>query len=315
MPVVIIALIFAAGIFLFFRGLAMAPRENLLETRLAQFRDQNTTFEEIELQQPFSERFLRPILERVGAFMNARVGRDRIVFIQNRLSLAGRPGNLTVNGFISVKLVLGVVSGVLGFMLFSLIGATVPVLPIPHILGTVVLASMVGVGGYLFPDLWLRQKVQGRQKEIRLSLPNALDLLTISVEAGLGFDAALVRVTEKYKNALTEEFTQVLNEVRLGRARLEALDDMGRRVAVEELHSFIQALIQSEQLGVGIAKVLRIQSEEMRRKRRQRAEEQAAQASLKMLFPMIIFIFPTIFIVLMGPAVLLVLHSFSGGAH
>ena len=315
MPVVIIALIFAAGIFLFFRGLAMAPRENLLETRLAQFRDQNTTFEEIELQQPFSERFLRPILERVGAFMNARVGRDRIVFIQNRLSLAGRPGNLTVNGFISIKLVLGVVSGVLGFMLFSLIGATVPVLPIPHILGTVVLASMVGVGGYLFPDLWLRQKVQGRQKEIRLSLPNALDLLTISVEAGLGFDAALVRVTEKYKNALTEEFTQVLNEVRLGRARLEALDDMGRRVAVEELHSFIQALIQSEQLGVGIAKVLRIQSEEMRRKRRQRAEEQAAQASLKMLFPMIIFIFPTIFIVLMGPAVLLVLHSFSGGAH
>jgi len=315
MPVVIIALIFAAGIFLFFRGLAMAPRENLLETRLAQFRDQNTTFEEIELQQPFSERFLRPILERVGAFMNARVGRDRIVFIQNRLSLAGRPGNLTVNGFISVKLVLGVVSGVLGFMLFSLIGATVPVLPIPHILGTVVLASMVGVGGYLFPDLWLRQKVQGRQKEIRLSLPNALDLLTISVEAGLGFDAALVRVTEKYKNALTEEFTQVLNEVRLGRARLEALDDMGRRVAVEELHSFIQALIQSEQLGVGIAKVLRIQSEEMRRKRRQRAEEQAAQASLKMLFPMIIFIFPTIFIVLMGPAVLLVMHSFTGGAH
>jgi tight adherence protein C len=315
MPVVIIALIFAAGIFLFFRGLAMAPRENLLETRLAQFRDQNATFEEIELQQPFSERFLRPILERVGAFMNARVGRDRIVFIQNRLSLAGRPGNLTVNGFISVKLVLGVVAGVLGFLLFSLMGATVPILPIPHVLGTMVLAALVGVGGYLFPDLWLRQKVQGRQKEIRLALPNALDLLTISVEAGLGFDAALVRVTEKYKNALTEEFTQVLNEVRLGRARLEALDDMGRRVAVEELHSFIQALIQSEQLGVGIAKVLRIQSEEMRRKRRQRAEEQAAQASLKMLFPMIIFIFPTIFIVLMGPAVLLVMHSFSGGAH
>ena len=149
----------------------------------------------------------------------------------------------------------------------------------------------------------------GRQKEIRLALPNALDLLTISVEAGLGFDAALVRVTEKYKNALSEEFTQVLNEVRLGRPRLEALDDMGRRVGVEELHSFIQALIQSEQLGVGIAKVLRIQSEEMRRKRRQRAEEQAAQASLKMLFPMILFIFPTIFIVLMGPAVLILIGN------
>jgi tight adherence protein C len=246
MPVVIIALIFAAGIFLFFRGLAMAPRQDLLETRLAQFRDQSATYEEIELQQPFSERFLRPGLERVGAFMNARVGRDRIVLIQNRLSLAGRPGNLTVNGFISVKLVMGVVVGVLGFLLFSLMKLSLPIVPVPQFLGTLILAALAGVGGYLFPDLWLRQKVQGRQKEIRLALPNALDLLTISVEAGLGFDAALVRVTEKYKNALTEEFTQVLNEVRLGRARLEALDDMGRRVAVEELHSFIQALIQSE---------------------------------------------------------------------
>jgi len=178
-----------------------------------------------------------------------------------------------------------------------------------------VLAGIVGIGGYFFPDLWLRQKVQRRQKEIKLALPNALDLLTISVEAGLGFDAALLRVTEKYKNALSEEFTQVLNEVRLGRPRLEALDDMGRRVGVEELHSFIQALIQSEQLGVGIAKVLRIQSEEMRRKRRQRAEELAAQASLKMLFPMLLFIFPTIFIILMGPAVLIVLHSLGGGKH
>jgi len=230
-----------------------------------------------------------------------------VVLIGNRLSLAGHPGNLTVNGFISLKLVAGIIFGVLAFLFFSFLNLSVPVLP--GFIGHVVLAGVVGVGGYFFPDLWLRQKVKARQKEIRLALPNALDLLTISVEAGLGFDAALVRVTEKYKNALAEEFTQVLNEVRLGRPRLEALDDMGRRVGVEELHSFIQALIQSEQLGVGIAKVLRIQSEEMRRKRRQRAEEQAAQASLKMLFPMIGCIFPTIFIVLMGPAVLIVLGN------
>ena len=308
-----IAFLFAAGIFLFFRGLATAPREDLLETRLAQFRDQNVTLEEIELQQPFSDRFLRPALERLGVFLNARVGRDRIVSIQNKLALAGRPSNLTVNGFISVKLVLGLLTGVLGFLLFSFANMSFPF--IPGLAGTIVLAVVVGIGGYFFPDLWLRQKVQRRQKEIRLALPNALDLLTISVEAGLGFDAALLRVTEKYKNALSEEFTQVLNEVRLGRPRLEALDDMGRRVGVEELHSFIQALIQSEQLGVGIAKVLRIQSEEIRRKRRQRAEQLAAQASLKMLFPMLIFIFPTIFIVLMGPALLIVLHSFSGGKH
>lgn len=313
-PLVIgIAFLFAAGVFLFFRGLATAPSEDLLETRLAQFRDQNITLEEIELQQPFSERFLRPALERLGAFLNARIGRDRIVSIQNKLALAGRPGNLTVNGFISVKLVLGLLTGVLAFLLFSFANISFPF--ISGLAGTIVLAGIVGIGGYFFPDLWLRQKVQRRQKEIKLALPNALDLLTISVEAGLGFDAALLRVTEKYKNALSEEFTQVLNEVRLGRPRLEALDDMGRRVGVEELHNFIQALIQSEQLGVGIAKVLRIQSEEMRRKRRQRAEELAAQASLKMLFPMLLFIFPTIFIILMGPAVLIVLHSMGGGKH
>ncbi len=298
----------AIGIFLVFRGLALAPREDLLETRLAQFRDHSVTLEEIELQQPFSERFLRPTMERVGAFLNTRVGRDRISGIQNKLSLAGRPGNLTVNGFISVKVAIGIIAAIGGFLFWNFVGWDIPFLG--KFIGAILLTVLTALGGYLFPDLWLRQKVGQRQKEIRLALPNALDLLTISVEAGLGFDAALVRVTEKYKNGLSEEFTQVLNEVRLGRPRLEALDDMGRRVGVEELHSFIQALIQSEQLGVGIAKVLRIQSEEMRRKRRQRAEEQAAQASLKMLFPMILFIFPTIFIVLMGPAVLILYHSF-----
>jgi tight adherence protein C len=306
---ILIAAVAAFGVFVFFQALARSPRQDLLETRLAQFRDQTVTLEEMELQQPFAERFLRPGMERLGAFLNSRIGRDRVTLIQNRLALAGRPGNLTVNGFISLKLVVGVVAGVVGFGLVTL--ANISPLPGGDFLNHVVLGVVIGIGGYLFPDLWLRQKVQRRQKEIRLSLPNALDLLTISVEAGLGFDQALVRVTEKYKNALSDEFTQVLNEVRLGRPRLEAMDDMGRRVGVEELHSFIQALIQSEQLGVGIAKVLRIQSEEMRRKRRQRAEEQAAQASLKMLFPMIGCIFPTLFIVLMGPAILILFHSFT----
>ncbi|HEY8740375.1 MAG TPA: type II secretion system F family protein [Candidatus Dormibacteraeota bacterium] len=300
----VLALLLAAGLFIFFRGLTTAPHEDLLEARLSQFRDQTVTLEEIELQQPFLERVVRPNMERIGAFMNARVGRERITTVQNKLSLAGRPGNLTVNGFFSLKLVAGIIFGVLFFLLFNFANISPPI--VGGLPGHILLAALLGFGGYMFPELWLRQQVSRRQKEIRLALPNALDLLTISVEAGLGFDAALVRVTEKYKNALAEEFTQVLNEVRLGRPRLEALDEMGRRVGVEELHSFIQALIQSEQLGVGIAKVLRIQSEEMRRKRRQRAEEQAAQASLKMLFPMIGCIFPTIFIVLMGPAVLIV---------
>jgi len=163
--------------------------------------------------------------------------------------------------------------------------------------------------GLFYPVLWLNQKVRGRRKEIQLALPDALDLLTIAVEAGLGFDAALARVTAKFKNALADEFETVLQETRLGRPRLEAMDEMGRRTGVEDLHNFVQAVIQSEQMGVGIAKMLRIQSDEMRRRRRQRAQEKAAQASLKMLFPMVGCIFPTLWIVLLGPGVVGVFAS------
>src|SRR5206468_804992 len=226
---IVFAFLAFSGVFIAIQAVTAKPRQDLIAERLAQYRDHNLTLDEIELSLPFSERFIKPALERLGIYL---------------------------------------------------------------------------------PDVRLNNKINGRQKELRLALPNALDLLTISVEAGLGFDAAIGRLTEKFKNALSDEFAQVLNEIRLGRPRLEALDDMGRRSGVEELHTFIQALIQSEQLGVGIAKVLRIQSEEMRRRRRQRAEEQAAQAPLKMLFPMIGCIFPTLFIVLMGPAVIIIIHTF-----
>jgi len=243
------------------------------------------------------------VLERLGSLLTARMAKNRQVVVQNKINLAGRPYGLTVNGFEVVKVIAGIIIALVALGLAGVMG--VSSLPLK--------GAALGVGfllGRFLPDVFLNNKIKGRQKELRLALPNALDLLTISVEAGLGFDAAIGRLTEKFKNALSDEFAQVLNEIRLGRPRLEALDDMGRRSGVEELHTFIQALIQSEQLGVGIAKVLRIQSEEMRRRRRQRAEEQAAQAPLKMLFPMIGCIFPTLFIVLMGPAVIIIIHTF-----
>jgi tight adherence protein C len=197
----------------------------------------------------------------------------------------------------------------LSLVLFTVIG-----------LGLAILASLEepmfllgpvggGVLGYLIPQMLLTSKVKKRKKQILLAMPSALDLLTISVEAGLSFDAALARVAEKYENPLTAEITQVLNEIRLGRPRIEALEDMARRCKVEELTNFVQAVVQSEQLGVGIANVLRIQSEEIRRRRRQRAEEQGQKAPLKMLFPMVGCIFPTLFIVLLGPAVVEVAHT------
>jgi len=300
---IVFAFLAFSGIIIAMQALTAKPRQDLIAERLAQYRDHNLTLDEIELSLPFSERFIKPVLERLGSFLTARMGRNQQIVLQNKINLAGRPYALSVNGFEVVKVIVGIVIALVALGLAGVLGVTS--LPLK--------GAALGVGfvlGRFLPDVWLNNKIKGRQKELRLALPNALDLLTISVEAGLGFDAAIGRLTEKFKNALSDEFAQVLNEIRLGRPRLEALDEMGRRSGVEELHTFIQALIQSEQLGVGIAKVLRIQSEEMRRRRRQRAEEQAAQAPLKMLFPMIGCIFPTLFIVLMGPAVIIIIHTF-----
>jgi tight adherence protein C len=225
--------------------------------------------------------------------------------LQEKLNLSGRPWGLTVGGFLVIRIISVIICGFLGLAVGSLMGLKMPTYLAGPGFGLII--------GYLLPDSMLSRRMKARQKEILLALPSALDLLTISVEAGLGFDAALGRVCEKYRNALSAEFNQVLNEIRLGRPRLEALDDMGSRNKVEELNSFIQAVIQSEQLGVGIANVLRIQSEEIRRRRRQRAEETGQKAPLKMLFPMVCCIFPTLFVVLLGPAALSLISEF--GSH
>jgi tight adherence protein C len=297
-----LALGVAFGIFLVFQGMSR-PQTDLLETRLAQFGDHELSLAEMELSLPFADRFLRPILDRIGGYIASRTPANRTQALQDKINLAGRPFNLTPGGLLTFQLGCLFVLTVLGLGLANLMGLQ----------GSMLILGPAGGGvlGYLMPSLWLDRRVKARQKEIRVSLPNALDLLCISVEAGLGFDAAVNRVTEKYHNALALEFTQVLNETRLGRPRLEALDDMARRNKVDELNNFIQAVIQSDQLGVGIAQVLRIQSEEMRRRRRQRAEEQGQKAPLKMLFPMVGCIFPTLFIVLLGPAVLQVMSQFS----
>jgi tight adherence protein C len=300
---VILAVAVAFGIFLVFQGLSV-PQVDLLEARLAQFGDRDMTLDEIEMTMPFAERFLRPIFERIGGVVTSKTPAKQQEALQEKINLAGRPFGLTVGMFLTLQIVALLVMTAVAFGLAQLLGLT----------GTLGIVTPVGGGvlGYVVPNIWLDRKVKKRQKELLLALPNALDLLTISVEAGLGFDAAIARVCEKYHNALSVEFAQVLNEVRLGRPRLEALDDMGRRNKVEELNNFIQAVVQSEQLGVGIASVLRIQSEEIRRRRRQRAEEQGQKAPLKMLFPMVGCIFPCLFICLLGPAVLQVIKSFGG---
>ncbi len=279
---------------------------DLLEARLAQYAEAGRAVQslaEVEMTLPFFERVIRPTLDRWGRRLAARNSVQRMQAMQEKLNLAGRPWDLTVGGLLVLKIISMIVVGLVGTgLVVLLVGTQLPLILVGPIGGLVL--------GYLAPDAELSRRIRGRQKELLKALPSALDLLTISVEAGLGFDAALARVCEKYHNALSTEFAQVLNEIRLGRPRIEALDDMARRNKVDELNSFIQAIIQSEQLGVGIANVLRIQSEEIRRRRRQRAEEAGQKAPLKMLFPMACCIFPTLFIVLLGPAILEVAADF-----
>ena len=304
----VLALIAGGGIFLVFWGMyatrGQAVSGDMVADRLAAFSGEKPlTLDEVELQKPFEERFIRPAVERLGKYLADNTPEKQRQDLQNKLNLAGRPGNLSPADFQALRYGAAVVLFVVGLLLGLLFHSPVAL---------AVSAAVGGILGFFGPPYWLNSQVGVRRKEIQLALPDVMDLLTIAVEAGLGFDAAVQRVTDKFDNALADEFKTVLQEVRLGRPRLDALDEMGRRCGVEDLHNFTQAVIQSEQMGVGLAKILRLQSEEMRRKRRQRAEELAAQASLKMMLPMVGCIFPTLWLILLGPAVLIILKVRGG---
>jgi len=302
MSPLILALFAGLGVLMIFIGLARTPSTNtaaMVQQRLSVYGGEKpVTLEEMELQRPFSERFLRPAIERLGSMLSRSTPQKARQNLMNRLDLAGRPGNLTPEDFAAVRIVAAAVMAAIGLLLGLLLANPIYL---------VVSLAVGAILGYYLPVLWLKQKVDARRSEIQKGLPDAMDLLVIAVDAGLGFDAALARVTDKYRNALSDEFAKVLREVSLGRPRLEAMDEMGRSSGVEDLHNFIQAIIQSEQFGTGIGKILRIQADEMRRKRRQRAQEKAAQATLKMMLPMVGCIFPTLWIVLLGPAALILL--------
>ena len=299
----ILAIAVAIGVLMIFIGLARTPSSNTaltVQQRLSVYGgEKQLTVEEIELQRPFSERVMRPAIEKLGSLLSRSTPQKARQDLLNKLELAGRPGNLTPEDFAAVRLVAAAVVGAVGLLLGLLLANPV----------YLVIALVAGVIlGYYLPVIWLKQKVDGRKAEVQKALPDALDLLVICVDAGLGFDAALARVTDKYKNALSDLLSKALREVSLGRPRLEALDEMGRNSGVEDLHNFMQAVIQSEQFGTGIGKILRIQADEMRRKRRQRAQERGAQATLKMMLPMVGCIFPKLWIVLLCPAVLFLMR-------
>jgi tight adherence protein C len=295
LPALIIAGVAAAAILLIFMGLAGSRPVDPVQARLTQLGSmQAKNLEELELQQPFMERTLRPLVGRV-TFQSFG---DRT---QKRLALAGNPGDLSVSDWLGIKGLATVLFAIGFFFLFFLI--------MNGFVGGLIGVGVGALVGYMAPEFWLGRRIKARQKAILMMIPDTLDLLTISVRAGLGFDAALGKVVEKLNGPLSDEFRRALAEVRVGKTRREALRDMIPRTEVQPLTNFIGAIIQAEQLGVSISKVLQVQSEQLRIERRQRAEEMAAKAPIKMLFPLVGCIFPSLFIVILGPAIILIVKN------
>jgi tight adherence protein C len=303
---VVIAAVAAVAIVLVALGLAGAASVDPVQARLTQLGTmQAKNLEEMELQQPFTERTLRPFANRLSGSVSRFASSSFSATTEKRLAMAGNPGDLRVADWLGIKAISSVVFAILFFLVFT------------FLLGTgAVLGLLLGLAGILFgyiaPEFWLGRRVRARQHAILLQIPDALDLLTISVRAGLGFDAALGKVVEKLIGPLTDEFRRALAEVRMGKARRDALRDIVPRTEVTPLTNFIGAIIQAEQLGVSISKVLQVQSEQLRIERRQRAEQMAAQAPIKMLFPLVGCIFPSLFVVILGPAIILIIKNLAG---
>jgi tight adherence protein C len=301
----IAALLAFSGVLLAVLGMGMPARRDPIEERLIQATQRSRTLEEIEMQASFTDRFLKPLSSQMAKVMSRLTPATAMETTQKRLMYAGLSARTQVSDYMGMK-GLAIVIGIALAMGLGLRFNT-------NIWTMAFFILLLGAVGYFGPDLWLREQISQRKLAVTRALPDAIDLLTISVEAGLGFDQALARVVSKSDNALTREFARVIQEMRIGVARRDALRAMVERTGVEDLSSFISAIIQAEQLGASVANVLRIQAVEMRLRRRQYAERQAQLAPIKMLFPMAFLIFPPIFIVVLGPAIPNVIHAFAPG--
>ncbi|MBF4769015.1 type II secretion system F family protein [Nocardioides agariphilus] len=256
-----------------------------------------------DLDKSFGERVLLPLQNRFTGLGRRLSGADSAERIRHKLDLAGNPPGWTVDRVMSGK-VVGAMAGLVGGVLFSfMLGGP---------LTKVIVVAGVTLAGFFSPTFYLYQRAYDRSARLLRELPDAIDLLTISVESGLGFDAALQQVAHNTEGPLADEFSRVLREMQIGSSRSESLRALADRTNVGELRSFVGSMVQADAFGIPIANVLRVQSSEMRVKRRQRAEEKAQQVPVKMTIPLIFCILPSLFIVIMGPAVLQVMDSFSG---
>lgn len=293
------------GVLMTVLGAAIPPKRDPVEERLYRATQRAQSLDDIEMQAPFMERFMRPLVSQLSKVVMRLTPAGATESTQRKLMYAGMSGQMQVSDFLGLRGLATIIGVALA------LGVAVRTNQSTFMF----LLLIVGFGGmgYFLPDLWIRGQITKRKDQVTRALPDAIDLLTISVEAGLGFDLALARVVQKSDNALTREFARVIQEMRVGIARRDALRAMVERTGVDDLGTFISAIIQAEQLGASIANVLRIQSNEMRIRRRQHAETLAHQAPIKMLFPMAFLIFPPIFVVVLGPAIPPLIKTFLPG--
>jgi tight adherence protein C len=306
-----IVVVVVIAIILVIVGLRSPEQSDPLQARLAEYstRERPVTLEEIELSQPFYERVILPIFRSLGQFAMRFTPQASLQSIQHKLDLAGNPKGLDPANFYALRFVAAIGLAGLIFLLTTVADRSLFLSIKSHPVTAVGMILAAGLLGFFLPSMLISSKIRRRQDTIIKAMPDALDLLTVCVEAGLGFDQAMSQVNQKWDNELSLAFGRVLQEIRLGKLRREALRDMAERVGVPEMTSFVAAIIQADQLGVSMAKVLRIQSEQMRIRRRQRAEKKAHEAPIKMLIPMAFLIFPSIYIVLLGPAALTLKNS------
>jgi len=306
MMIVGITLIFAALV-IAIATVALAPREDLGVNRSLEVLQALTSAPKemtSEIDAPFSDRVLLPLLARAQGLGRRFTPADANDRIHEKLELAGNP-----RGWTADRVSAGKVVGFFGALLVSLVLTLLMGL---SFIPTLVVVVAVSVVGYMAPNLYLYQQAYNRAEELQRALPDAIDLLTISVESGLGFDAAVAQVARNTDGPLAEEFSRMLQEMQIGRGRTDALRSMAERTDLPDLRSFVSAMVQADSFGIPIAQVLRVQSSEIRVKKRQWAEEMAQKVPVKILIPLIFCILPCLFIAVLGPAGIQIMDSFSG---
>jgi tight adherence protein C len=303
--VVLIVAVVVAGV----RTAGSPDRDDPLMVRLAEAArrgDVVNSLEQIEMQVPFTQRVILPFFQKIGQISTTFTPEKALEDTSKKLEMAGNPGRIDAATFLASRFFSAALFGGL-LLLIGLFSRTR--WPLSQMMIVVLAFTVVG---FFFPQLWLQARINARQNDVRRALPDALDLLTICVEAGLGLEAAMSKVCEKWENQLSLAMLRALREIQLGKTRREAMRDMADRIGLPEMTSFVAAIIQSEVLGVSLAKILRIQSDQMRVRRRQIAEEKARAAPVKMILPLAFLIFPSILIILLTPAGIQISRAFAG---